>query len=167
MSDVEHSGLYALREFNQTDTQGVVNELLKAIPGFRDKPNHLLVCATNSVRALDSALIRPGRFDYLLPVGPPDAEARQEMWRRQIASITNEAIALEALVQATALFTPADIGYAAQKAAHAAFERAARGQGEGRATTSDFLAAIASTRPSVSPAMLRDFEEDIETFARS
>lgn len=149
------------------ETQGVVNELLKAIPGFRDKPNHLLVCATNSVRALDSALIRPGRFDYLLPVGPPDDEARQEMWRRQIASITNEAIALEALVQATALFTPADIGYAAQKAAHAAFERAARGQGEGRATTSDFLAAIASTRPSVSPAMLRDFEEDIETFARS
>jgi hypothetical protein len=31
----------------------------------------------------------------------------------------------------------------------------------------DFLAAIASTRPSVTPAMLRELAEDIETFARS
>ena len=149
------------------ETQGVVNELLKAIPGFREKPNHLLVCATNSVRALDPALIRPGRFDYLLPVGPPDEEARHEMWRRQVASITDQTVALEALVQATALFTPADIGYAAQKAAHAAFERAAGGRDDRRATTADFLTAISSTRPSVTPAMLSELAEDIETFARS
>lgn len=150
------------------ETQGVVNELLKAIPGFREKPHHLLVCATNSVRVLDPALIRPGRFDYLLPVGPPDAEARHEMWRRLAASITNEVIALDALVQATALFTPADIGYAAQKAAQAAFERAASGKGdERRATTEDFLAGIASARPSLSPQLLAEFEEDIEAFARS
>ena len=152
---------------SRPETQGVVNELLKAIPGFREKPNRLIVCATNSVRALDPALVRPGRFDYLLPVGPPDEGARREMWQRQVSSITDEPVDLDDLVRASALFTPADINYAAQKAAHAAFERAALNGADRRASTAEFQAAIASTRPSVSRAMLRDFEEDIETFARS
>jgi transitional endoplasmic reticulum ATPase len=47
--------------------QGVTNEMLKLIPPFRDKDQRLLVCATNSVRALDTALLRHGRFDYVLP----------------------------------------------------------------------------------------------------
>lgn len=50
---------------------GVTNELLKLIPGFRDQDNRLLICATNSVRSLDPAFLRPGRFDYVIPVGPP------------------------------------------------------------------------------------------------
>lgn len=50
---------------------GVTNELLKLIPGFRDHDDRLLICATNSVRSLDPAFLRPGRFDYVIPVGPP------------------------------------------------------------------------------------------------
>ncbi len=42
------------------DTEGVTNELLKAIPTFRGRDDRLLVCATNSVRDLDPALLRPG-----------------------------------------------------------------------------------------------------------
>ena len=57
------------------DTEGVTNELLKAIPSFRARDHRLLVCATNSVRDLDPALLRPGRFDYVLPIGPPDMAA--------------------------------------------------------------------------------------------
>lgn len=160
-------------------TQAVVNELLKLIPRFREQSGRLLVCATNSVRALDSALIRPGRFDYLIPVGPPDEAARAAIWERLVAGITDETVELPALVAASALFTPADLGYAAQKAAHAAFERAANGaaaaagtagakdaQPGSRAATADFLAAISRTRASVTRAMLREFEEDIDSFAR-
>ena len=148
------------------ETQGVVNELLKVIPRFREKPGRLLVCATNSVRALDSALIRPGRFDYILPVGPPDEIARKEMWRRQVQAITSAEIDLDQLVMASVLFTPADIGYAAQKAAQASFERAIHKGHDEPAQAVDFLASIASTRASVTKAMLRDFEEDIDTYAR-
>lgn len=50
---------------------GVTNELLKLIPGFREGEERLLVCATNSIRSLDSAFLRPGRFDYLIPIGTP------------------------------------------------------------------------------------------------
>ena len=54
------------------ETHAIANELLKLIPLFREADSRLLVCATNSVRELDHAFTRPGRFDYLLPVGPPD-----------------------------------------------------------------------------------------------
>jgi SpoVK/Ycf46/Vps4 family AAA+-type ATPase len=156
----------ASQRAGRPETQGVVNELLKTIPRFREKPSHLLVCATNSVRALDPALIRPGRFDYVLPVGPPDEVARKEMWRRQVAAITTAEIDLDLLVNASALFTPADIGYAAQRAAQTSFERALKQGSDAPADIADFLAAVSSTRASVTKAMLRDFEEDIDTYAR-
>jgi ATP-dependent 26S proteasome regulatory subunit len=60
---------------------GVTNELLKLIPAFRQRDDRLLICATNSVRSLDSAFLRPGRFDYIIPIGPPDTTARAAIWR--------------------------------------------------------------------------------------
>ncbi len=60
--------------------QGVTNELLKIIPAFRDQPNRLLVCATNFIRTLDTAFLRHGRFDYVMPIGLPDAQARASIW---------------------------------------------------------------------------------------
>jgi transitional endoplasmic reticulum ATPase len=64
--------------------QGVTNELLKIIPAFREQPGRLLVCATNFIRALDSAFLRHGRFDYVIPIGLPDAAARQAIWERYV-----------------------------------------------------------------------------------
>ena len=49
----------------------VVNELLTSLVRFRDRSGRLLVCATNSVRDLDTASLRHGRFDYVLPIGLP------------------------------------------------------------------------------------------------
>ena len=66
--------------------QGVTNEMLKLIPPFREQDERLLICATNSVRALDSAFLRHGRFDYVIPVGPPDPAARQAIWDRYLAA---------------------------------------------------------------------------------
>ena len=41
--------------------QGVTNEMLKLIPPFRERDERLLICATNSVRDLDTAFLRHGR----------------------------------------------------------------------------------------------------------
>jgi hypothetical protein len=64
------------------------------------------------------------------------------------------------------MFTPADIEFAARKGAQAAFEHEFTHR-EGRpAGTDDYLAAIASTRPTLTEQAVRDFEEDIVTFSR-
>ena len=144
----------------------LTNELLRQIPRMRDAREHLLVCATNWVARLDPAFLRPGRFDYVLAVGPPDREARGAIWRRYVEEITDEEVDVAALVDATELFTPADIEFAARKAAQRAFEREHFERVAKRATTHDFLAAIEQTRPTLAPEILEGFEEDRSTFAR-
>ena len=105
-------------------TQAVTNELLKVIPNFREKPGRLLICATNFIRALDPAFLRHGRFDYVIPIGLPDEEARHAIWQMFIPPTIRENLDIEPLVQATDGFSPADIEYAARSASQAAFERA-------------------------------------------
>ncbi|WP_255245954.1 AAA family ATPase [Mycobacterium persicum] len=144
---------------------GVTNELLKLIPSFREHDGRLLVCATNSVHSLDSAFLRPGRFDYVIPVGPPDPPARLAVWKRYLGQ-ANSGIDIDRLVAATELFTPADIEFAARKGAQVAFDREmAHGRGE-PATTEDYLTAIGEVRPTLTTAMLAEFTEDRAQFAR-
>ncbi|WP_432855535.1 ATP-binding protein [Amycolatopsis sp. CA-161197] len=144
---------------------GVTNELLKLIPGFRDHDNRLLICATNSVRSLDPAFLRPGRFDYVIPVGPPDPAARAAIWRRYLGP-TAESVELRRLVAASEMFTPADIEFAARKGAQAAFEREVVHGHDAPANTEDYLAAIADTRPTLTDPAITEFREDIEQYVR-
>jgi SpoVK/Ycf46/Vps4 family AAA+-type ATPase len=144
---------------------GVTNELLKLIPAFREHDRRLLVCATNSVRSLDSAFLRPGRFDYVIPVGPPDASARSAIWERYLDRAHDE-VDLDQLVASSEMFTPADVEFAARKGAQAAFEREiVHRQGE-PASTVDYLTAIADTRPTLSRDILTEFEQDHERYTR-
>jgi transitional endoplasmic reticulum ATPase len=147
------------------ETLAIANELLKLVPLFREDNSHLLVCATNSIHDLDTAFTRPGRFDYLLPVGPPDRDAREGIWGRYVSSITDAEVDLATLAERSSSFSAADIEFAARKAAQAAFERSLAGGFE-PARTEDFLAAIGEVRPSISTAMAREFEDDIQHFAR-
>jgi transitional endoplasmic reticulum ATPase len=147
---------------------GVTNELLKLIPTFREHDNRLLVCATNSVHALDSAFLRPGRFDYVIPVGPPDQPARAAIWRRYLgaAGDTMTGVEVDRLVAASELFTPADIEFAARKGAQAAFEREIAHGGSDPANTEDYLTAIGEVRPTLTAAMLAEFTDDKAHYAR-
>ncbi|MFE9169559.1 ATP-binding protein [Streptomyces kebangsaanensis] len=144
---------------------GVTNELLKLIPVFREQDARLLACATNSVRSLDAAFLRPGRFDYVIPIGPPDPAARTAIWARYLGDAA-AAVDLARLVAASELFTPADIEFAARKGAQAAFEHEVAHR-EGRpATTEDYLTAIADTRPTLTAQAIEEFAEDIEKYSR-
>ncbi|MGW5647045.1 ATP-binding protein [Saccharopolyspora sp. NPDC003752] len=144
---------------------GVTNELLKLIPGFREHDHRLLVCATNSVSSLDSAFLRPGRFDYIIPVGPPDPPARRAIWSRYLGPARDN-VDLDLLVEHSDLFTPADIEFAARQGAQAAFERDVLHDDGGLATTKDYLRAISDTRPTLTAGAITEFEQDIEAYTR-
>lgn len=145
---------------------GVVNELLKAIVTFRERADRLLVCATNDVSVLDPAFLRHGRFDYVLPVGPPDRTARRALWESYLAKAEAD-VDMEALAGASEGFTPADIAQAARAVAQAVFERTLDTGERSRPTTQEYLATIRRTRPTVTTAMARRFEDQTEQFART
>ena len=146
---------------------GVVNELLKSIVSFRERPQRLLVCATNSITSLDGAFLRHGRFDYVLPIGPPDPQARAAMWRQASAQAGAEDVDHDLLVAASDGFTPADIGFASQQVAQATFEATLAEGSRVRATTQDYLDAVRQTRPTLAPDDVVGFAHDIERYQRS
>jgi len=154
------------RQAERRVSSRMTNEFLRQLPRIRDSFEHLLVCATNSVGSLDPAFLRPGRFDYVIPVGPPDAKARASIWRGYIGDITDADIDVDALVDASQQFTPADIEFAARKAAQLAFEAEYAGDTDRRAGTDQFLAAIRDTRPTLTDEMIAAFESDVERVAR-
>jgi GNAT superfamily N-acetyltransferase len=146
--------------------QGVTNEMLKLIPPFREQDERLLICATNSVRALDSAFLRHGRFDYVIPVGPPDPAAREAIWDRYLDAVPHAGLDMTAVVDGSRLFTPADIEFAARRTAQLAFERVLFEHGKEEVTTADVLAGIAETRRTLTAELVADFEQDIKDYAR-
>jgi GNAT superfamily N-acetyltransferase len=142
------------------DSQSLVNELLKVIPTFKSRPNRLMVMATNSIEAIDKALLRPGRFDLVIPVGAPN-----EAERADLASEFLPAADPKDVASRTSGFTPADFALAAQRGAQIAFDRAVAG-GSPQVSSEDVLAAIALTRASVSPVALDQFAMEAERFSR-
>jgi SpoVK/Ycf46/Vps4 family AAA+-type ATPase len=162
----EVEDIAAARDSDRKVAPGVTNELLRQIPRLREVSYHLLVCATNWVNLLDEAFLRPGRFDLVLPIGPPNARARRAIWAQYVASITAQEVDLDRLADASEFFTPADIEFAAHKAAQRTFEMEYELGQAHPATTEDFLHAIRETRPSLSSASLLRFKEDVETASR-
>jgi GNAT superfamily N-acetyltransferase len=146
--------------------QGVTNEMLKLIPPFRERDERLLICATNSVRDLDTAFLRHGRFDYVIPVGPPDDQARAAIWQRYLAGMPHVDVDVAAVVDRSRLFTPADIEFAARRTAQLVFERVMFEHGEELTTTADVLDGIGQTRRTLTEDMVLQFEQDIEDYAR-
>jgi len=148
-------------------TQGVTNELLKIIPAFREQPGRLLICATNFIRALDAAFLRHGRFDYVIPIGLPDDQARRAIWERYIPAAAVD-VDVDVLVEMTEGFSPADIEYAARKASQSALENAVNSGAENPEGPfiDDYVAAISATRATVSADVAAEFWEDIENVGR-
>lgn len=146
-------------------TQGVTNELLKLIPAFRERPGKLLICATNFIRALDDAFLRHGRFDYVIPIGLPDTEARHAIWTKFIPESAHD-INVESIVELSSGFSPADIEFAARQASQIAFEKAISGGQQTGPSMQDYLDSISSTKTTVSAEVAEAFRLDIENIAR-
>jgi SpoVK/Ycf46/Vps4 family AAA+-type ATPase len=161
----EFDEIASAREKNPS-TKGVVNELLKMIPLYRSAPGHLLVCATNFVGDIDSAVLRPGRFDLVIPIGPPDLIARRALWTASLASLDHRGADIEKLAVNTDGYTPGDVELAAQRAAAAAFDRIREGIEPSYISPDDLDAAIARTRPSVTSEICQRFGDEADRFAR-
>ncbi|KAF8208825.1 AAA family ATPase [Mycena galopus ATCC 62051] len=61
--------------------EGVLTSLLNEMDGVQELRGVTVLAATNRPDAIDSALMRPGRLDRILYVGPPDQEGREEILR--------------------------------------------------------------------------------------
>ena len=66
------------------EREQTLNQLLSEMDGFADNKNVLVLAATNRRDILDSALMRPGRFDRIIRVPSPDRESRLKILQQYI-----------------------------------------------------------------------------------
>ena len=79
----EFDGIGTVRNYSgsaiETENTRIVTALLNELDGFEKTDGVLVLAATNSIHALDPALIRPGRFDAKFCVPYPDFDARKKL----------------------------------------------------------------------------------------
>src|SRR5271157_5809040 len=104
--------------------KSITNEFLKQVPLLKNQENHiLLVCATNYIRQLDPALLSPGRFDCIIPVGALNEDERATILQYYLSRLNTGEVDLNRVIKMTNRFTPADMEYLFQQVAQFAFEQ--------------------------------------------
>jgi transitional endoplasmic reticulum ATPase len=125
------------------ESRRTVNQLLTSLERHRDERRLLVVAATNSIEHLDPAVIRPGRFDRHIRIDLPDADARREIFRTELAERpTASDIDLEDLVRRSEGMTPAAIEKVVELAAMDVFRQATESGRRLELDESHLLAAI-------------------------
>ncbi|KAJ1433086.1 P-loop containing nucleoside triphosphate hydrolase [Sesbania bispinosa] len=88
----------------------LLSTLLTEMDGLEEAKGILVLAATNRPYAIDTALTRPGRFDRILYVPPPDLEARYEILCIHTAKMNiGSDVDLRKLAEDTELFTGAEL----------------------------------------------------------
>lgn len=67
-------------------TERVISQILSEMDGLEPLHNVIVIAATNRPDIIDPALLRPGRFDRMIEIGPPDEESRLEILRIHTAN---------------------------------------------------------------------------------
>jgi SpoVK/Ycf46/Vps4 family AAA+-type ATPase len=107
--------------------RGAVNQLLTEMDSVKsDNDGVFVLGATNHPWDVDTALIRPGRFDRMLLVVPPDRAAREAILRHHLRHRPLEGIDVGKLARRTEHFSGADLAHLCDSAAELALEDSVR-----------------------------------------
>uniref|UniRef100_A0A674NC50 AFG3-like AAA ATPase 1 n=1 Tax=Takifugu rubripes TaxID=31033 RepID=A0A674NC50_TAKRU len=106
----------------QSEQENTLNQLLVEMDGFNTATNVVVLAGTNRPDILDPALMRPGRFDRQIYIGPPDIKGRASIFKVHLRvlkldpSMDKDALARK-MAAATPGFTGADIANVCNEAA--------------------------------------------------
>jgi SpoVK/Ycf46/Vps4 family AAA+-type ATPase len=132
--------------------RGVVNQLLAELDGAgTDNQGVFILGATNHPWDVDPALLRPGRFDRMLLVLPPDPPAREAILRLHLAGKPTEKLDLGRIVRSTDGYSGADLALICDQATERAMEVSLQTGVTHPVTQADLVDAARQVRPSVGP----------------
>ncbi|XP_030068206.1 mitochondrial inner membrane m-AAA protease component AFG3L2 isoform X2 [Microcaecilia unicolor] len=106
----------------QSEQENTLNQLLVEMDGFNTTTNVVVLAGTNRPDILDPALLRPGRFDRQIFIGPPDIKGRASIFKVHLRPLKlDSSIDKESLARKLAALTPgfsgADIANVCNEAA--------------------------------------------------
>lgn len=102
----------------ETENNQTLNQLLVEMDGFSSEETVIILAATNRPEMLDSALLRPGRFDRQITIPAPDLKGREEILKihSRDKKLADE-VSLYSIAEDTAGFTGAELANILNEAA--------------------------------------------------
>jgi transitional endoplasmic reticulum ATPase len=132
-------------------SERVISQLLTEMDGMVTLQDIVVIAATNRPDMVDSAVLRPGRFDRLIYVPEPDEKSRLQIFKIYTKNMPVAAdVDLSQLTTATKYYSGADIESLCREAAMHALRRDVAAQ---QVTMKDFQDAMKEMGPSISPDM--------------
>ncbi len=146
-------------------TEKVVNQLLTELDGLQELTDVVIIASTNRPDILDPALLRPGRFDKIIFVPPPDLESRKKIFEvhtRNMPLAKN--VDLNKLAEMTEGFSGADIKAVCYEAGMIALRK---DMSASKITKNHFLKAIKEVGPSITKEQTKKYEHFFSTFKKT
>ena len=138
-------------------TERVVNQILTEIDGIESLHDIVIIGATNRPDILDTALLRPGRFDRIIQTIVPDADAKEKIFKIHTAKMPlADDVDLKALAKKGEGYVGADIESVCREAAILALRKDMNAV---KVTNEHFEEAIKKVKPSVSKEVEDAYKE--------
>ncbi len=142
----------------------VVNQLLMEMDGLEELEGVIVIGATNRPDILDPALLRPGRFDRLVYVRPPDKKSRLAIFEIHTRNMQlSDDVDLEELADLTNGYVGADIEAVCREAVMLALRENMNAE---KVEMRHFLEALKRIKPSVTDTMINFYERFEERIRR-
>ncbi|WP_299522024.1 AAA family ATPase [Winogradskyella sp.] len=136
-------------DINKTAGRTVINQFLAELDGIdSDNDGILVLGATNAPWYIDPAFRRPGRFDRIIFVAPPDQEARKSIYQIQLKGKPTERIDFKTLAKKTKNFSGADISSSIDLAIEEKLQASFKDGIPQPLSTKDLTKAISKMKPS-------------------
>ncbi len=135
----------------------MVNTILSEMDGLEELRGVVVIGATNRPDLIDAALLRPGRFDEVVLVSPPDEKARLDILRVHVKNMAlDDDVNIEALAKKTKGYSGADIEALCRKAGVIALHEDIKIE---KVSKRHFKAALKKINPSTTPQTKEYYEE--------
>ena len=143
-------------------TERVVNQLLTEMDGLEELKDVVVIAATNRPDIIDTALLRPGRFDRIVYAGVPDKSARIEVFKVHLQGMPLAPdVNVDFLAEKTEGYVGADIESVCREAAILALREDMTAK---EVSSSHFAKALDKVRPSVSKDVEDAYKELKDNF---
>ncbi|KAJ5108759.1 ATPase [Penicillium angulare] len=155
----EIDAIAARRSSSSSGGVNVLTTLLNEMDGIEELRNVLVIAATNKPDVLDPALMRPGRLDNILYIGPPDFEARKEILRIWTdKSVIHEEVDLDELAAQTEGYSGAELVSICETAGDAALDEEDETMQEQAIALRHFEYALDQVRRQITDDVIREYE---------
>jgi transitional endoplasmic reticulum ATPase len=145
-------------------SERVISQLLTEMDGLETLTDVIVIAATNRPDILDPAILRPGRFDRMVYVPPPDQAIRLQIFEIYTKNMPiAKDVDLEALAKLAKGYSGADIEAMCREAGMYALRK---GGDETQITMAEFKMAMEKVRPSITPDLETWYQNVTSSFKK-